>query len=523
MRIIIADDEYYARKAILKMIKEWDSYVQVVADVENGKEVIELMKTSSVDVVLTDIRMPNIDGLELCRYINENYPSVIKVIISGYSDFQYAREAIISKAEEYLLKPIDERDFFSLLERLKTKVEKRIKMLEQEEKIQKEFKVIEQNNYLRKIFQGNIKLNCDIAELFRLKEKPNAFYLCILQTKDNIEIDMNNIVSELIKKNFDGAISTSGFNGFRNEFIIICFYFSEREKQEEKFYRNICIKLKFLTDKILQISGKVISAAVSNIHSEGYELAEAYREVKYALNYRLISGWGHVFEYKSLNKDSEFYSFNSYQEENSIIKNIECGKFKIVKDSIKELFENSLKNEAFTVDNLEIIFWRILAIFKQMLLQKNKIELRNILQYSMDNISIHNFSTIDDITIYLNDYVDAIANSWEKHNNKNDEAIVTEIKKYINKYYYCEISLNELSLCKYFYHPSYLSKLFKHITGLSFSRYLLKVRMENAKELVDKGNFKIYEVSNMVGYNSTSYFVKIFKQYYGITPGERKK
>lgn len=115
IRLIIAEDEPVQRDALLKLVKQWSPDAVIVGEVENGEEVLTLMASSRVDLVITDIKMPQTDGIELARLIKKYYPSTAIVIVSGYSEFQLAQKAIQYGVGRYILKPIKKRDLWEAL------------------------------------------------------------------------------------------------------------------------------------------------------------------------------------------------------------------------------------------------------------------------------------------------------------------------------------------------------------------------------------------------------------------------
>ena len=121
-RIILVDDEEEVRKSIIKKIDWKDAGFQVVGDAENGQEAMEVVEALEPDVVLTDVRMPYMDGLTLAEWVRQNYPSIKIIIFSGYDDFEYARQAIVVGVDQYLLKPITRATLRNVLLELKEKI-----------------------------------------------------------------------------------------------------------------------------------------------------------------------------------------------------------------------------------------------------------------------------------------------------------------------------------------------------------------------------------------------------------------
>ena len=123
-RILLADDEPYLRKSVIRRIDELDAGFTVAAEASDGAEAFEILRTESIQVVITDIRMPVMDGLELARRIRETYPDVVVIILTGYADFSYAQEALRQGATDYLLKPIDTDDLEAALSRIRLILER---------------------------------------------------------------------------------------------------------------------------------------------------------------------------------------------------------------------------------------------------------------------------------------------------------------------------------------------------------------------------------------------------------------
>ena len=117
-KILVADDEYYARKALVMMLEKSELPISVNGDFEDGEEVIEFLQENEADIIITDIRMPNTDGLELAKYVQEHMPKCSVVIETGYEDFQYARNALRYQVKDYLTKPINESELLKSIKNI---------------------------------------------------------------------------------------------------------------------------------------------------------------------------------------------------------------------------------------------------------------------------------------------------------------------------------------------------------------------------------------------------------------------
>ncbi|MCR5108821.1 MAG: response regulator [Lachnospiraceae bacterium] len=165
--VLLADDEYMIRQSLSRRIRETDDSFRVVAECAEGRSAFETVEKGNIQVVFTDIRMPEVDGLKLAKLIHENHPDVLTVILTGYADFQYAQEAIRQEVFDYLLKPVSDDDLAAVLEKLSLKLQQKY-ILPDEEGIKGksiEEIALQTENYLKEHFREEIDLG-KLAEDF---------------------------------------------------------------------------------------------------------------------------------------------------------------------------------------------------------------------------------------------------------------------------------------------------------------------------------------------------------------------
>ena len=130
--VLLADDEYMLRQSLSRRISEADDSFRIAVECGEGRSAFEALKDGNIHVVFTDIRMPEIDGLELAKMIHENYPEILTVILTGYADFKYAQEAIRQEVFDYLLKPVSDEDLGAVLGKLSIKLRQKYELPDEE-------------------------------------------------------------------------------------------------------------------------------------------------------------------------------------------------------------------------------------------------------------------------------------------------------------------------------------------------------------------------------------------------------
>lgn len=194
IRLLVVEDELIVRNGLINSIDWADHNVEIISAAANGIEAMRLIEENAPDVVLTDIRMPGMDGLELTRWIRERYPDIYVIILTGYSEFEYAQYALKLEVIDYLLKPVDEEALFDILGKIEIKMEKKkqngqehapVLVNRQCRKIIEEIKRYIENNYMNDI---NLK---SVSKKFYM----NASYMCRLFSN---EVEMS--FSEYLNK-----------------------------------------------------------------------------------------------------------------------------------------------------------------------------------------------------------------------------------------------------------------------------------------------------------------------------------
>ena len=277
-KILVADDEYYARKALVMMLEKSELPISVNGDFEDGEEVIEYLRENEADIIITDIRMPNIDGLELAKYVQEHMPKCSVVIETGYEDFQYARNALRYQVKDYLTKPINEAELIKSIKDILVEKTKSDNL----ENINKLKGIVENLDFAQLIQNKHLFDELIPAALWK---DPSWFFMI----KGEVSPSGYQQIEKYLKNKRTAATVQSWY--FKNKGECILLFFC-RQKMDFR----ACIGE---ADLLLLKNSMDHNSwfGISGIHRERAEIERAYRECIYAINNRILIN-EHLFFWK---------------------------------------------------------------------------------------------------------------------------------------------------------------------------------------------------------------------------------
>lgn len=501
MKVIIAEDEYYAKKMFVKLLTSINMDITVCLEAETGKQAADYLAAGDADLVITDIRMPEMDGLSLAKYAEENCPATDVIIVSGYSDFNYAREAMKYGVRYYLTKPVKPEELEKAIWDITKAREEKKRLLEK----QVDRRLLQES--LQYVNISGLLANRALMDTFRdlcggqLKER--SYQMFLFQGKQRMSREEAKKLSEFLETSSDyGNIQVFYFQQ-PDEMIAMKF-----DNQEELPDQRLIRRLK----QALSQWDVEITCGISRVYKEEEQLGDAYRDCVYAINGRLLDEKTRVFEYEP---ELTMEQILTQQEELAIYESVIKGSCPQAESALRQFFEKCEK-ASWNVYSLYSGIMQIFSVISRAYCSREASseseEVNRYLLFSFKS-DLYQFRTRQELERYMFKILENTCGSQEEKGS-----IIEEIKNYVSLNFRYEISLNELAAHKYFMNSSYLSRLFKSETGMNFSKYLINCRMERAKELLKNTVFKINEIAGYVGYNDTSYFIHTFKRLYQMTP-----
>lgn len=523
-RILIVDDEPVVRKKIKSSVNWNELGLEMVAEASDGMEALSQIMENEPDIILLDISMPGMDGLEFAAIVKKKFPQVRIVIITGCDDFEYAREALRLGVDNYILKPTTKEDIRKIVLNQISQIEQARKecakpALPNEKKLK-----ADALNYVLKNGKLAQQQLADFLSLQKWGKAANVYYALIRDFVEDVEFwkgEHTVALAQFALFNITEEITEQVPNGFAflNYKDEISLVLNCNRTEAEALLGKI-------RESVMDFLGIPVEFAVSNV-GKLEELSRLGDQAHTALEYSFVLSEREILFYSDVEQKRQ-KNFNYPEELETAILN--------------KLFATGLDE---TLKMIDDFFGRIAqaapnaSSCKRMLLRlclkianitdtvavvsrtENSFT-QNIAGEFDPLVQMDRFESLREVQKWLKDYY-AGAYEYLMIVKTNSGRQHLKIEEYIRKNY-GDSSLN-LKKCgeELFLSPNYISSILKKETGKTFVEYLNEVRLTQAKKLLREPESKIYEVSSMVGFTHPTYFSSVFKKATGLSPTEFKE
>ena len=542
LKTFLVEDEVVIREMIKKMIP-WEQYgFELAGEAADGEMALPLILKSKPDLLITDIKMPFMDGLTLCRLVKKELPDIRIVILSGYDDFNYAKQAISIGVEDYLLKPITKNAFIERLKEIHNRYEHEKTQREYYEKFRLEMQEYEKNAS-RDFFETLVRADSDLAELYRRADKLNLdivaeAYNILIFTPDT---SVGYYYSYVECSDWEAEVQDKINTYFLNHPVAILFrhqvfsYAILVKGQKDTIEKNTeeCVKaIQDIMDQTERRTDWFI--AVGKSADRLSMLGHSYRTAVRANSFRYLYD-GHILDYQSLEAQKENPS-DSRREDSVQLRNVNInalnpailqkflssGLAEEVDDFIRDYFNaigqepmGSLVFRNYVVLNVR---FSVLSFLKKLGCDDSEIS-----GQEMENIMDETGKTIEAAVAYCGKILKkAIALRDENAGDQNRSVLKLAVDFIDHNYMDEEISLNKAAHVANV-SANHFSALFSQNMGQTFTEYLTDLRMSKAKELLRCTAMRSSEIAGEVGYKDAHYFSYLFKKTQGMTPSEYRK
>ncbi|MBU3145774.1 response regulator [Clostridium sp. CF012] len=531
-KLILVDDEEEVRKGIIQKIN-WQQYgFELVGEAENGREALELSEKFTPDVVITDIKMPFMDGLQLSEELRKRYPTIKIIILTGFDKFEYAQKAVNLNVVEYALKPVSAKEFIEVLLRVKAQIDEEMLRKKDMEAMNEYF--VKSLPILKEKFLTYLitsKLNKDEIEEkcknYNINLNGNRFVVAAINIDRKIiykdkKIDNSNEV-DLIKFAVINIIEEILFERDRgivfihNDLIVIISPYLEEDRGY--IFNSIQATLEEIKQNIEKYLKLTITIGLGTITSDVSNIYDSYQNAILALDYRFIMGNNRIIWIEDIEpSSSEKIVFDEIME-HDLRSSIKVGTESEIIQTIDGLFYQLLDVKA-PFKHFQIYLLEILTTIIKTAESLN-VDLTYIFgeNYNLF-VELYEFNDLNQVKSWFEYISIKIMNYITKDRQDSCTLLVEKTKAYINKHY-SDSSITINSLCNYLYiSPTYFSFIFKKETKMTFINYLTQIRMDASKELIKATKLKSFEIAYKVGYAEPNYFSYCFKKHFGISPSE---
>ncbi len=524
--VLLVDDEEEVFQVIMKKL-DWESMgFSIAGYARNGVEALEMAEELQPDVVMTDIKMPYMDGLTLCKKLKELYQKVKVIIFSGFDEFEYAKEAIKIEAEEYILKPINSNELREVFERIKGNLDKELDEKRNIDKLRKyymESLPVLQENFYTSLIEGRIPESQIDKYLtnYRIELTGPYYVVTVLHISttnpENVPIDPF-LLTVSVKKLAEEQLT-------------------EKWKCKTVTYLGDILVIAQLSDvddmphftddmdKFCKMAKRVckayVTAGIGHVCSQLSQLSLSYQGAKSATSYRVLYGNTRAINIAEMDPQE---SVEEHWEENyikQILKKIKMGEQLPLEEAITD-FTARLAKTKMSLQNYRILMMELIAeIFR--FGSNNQVNMDEIFGGNRDvyNQALQLEST-DALTEWLKNNCIKMQKQILSERQDTTKSFVTRAIEYVKENY----SNQELSIetiCGYLnVSAAYFSTVFKKETGKTFINYLTDYRMEQAVNLLLTENEKTYIIAEKVGYSDPNYFSYAFKKQFGMSPSKYK-
>lgn len=504
-KVMLVDDEKFILEGVSKII-DWGSMgAEIVHLANNGQDALEKYKAQSVDIIVTDISMPKLNGIELIRSIKEISDATKFIILSGYDDFSFAKEAISLGIENYILKPINEVELESTIKNVieKIRLEKKTFIFEKQN-----IETLKNNIYSRLLINNINKSELEERGFMLNLSLDKAFYhsaIIRISEEDNTE------ENRTILLDYIGDICAEGqgdifVDNKRNMVFLKGWAYEVDQEVVMEYYEELLKNLKNKLGMKVFIS---LGAMVKGYNNIG----KSFEEAEGLSKYLLVNGYNNIITKDSIDLKLER---NKISVDLINLRKLIIEKKKPqVREEIINIFTDIRNNSPEEIYDLSI---KIIVMIDE---TGEEFKIWSMKEYSTLRtmiIRVCNEETLEGLREHLIKEAQELIDKLNSSNCKYTP-VVQQIITYINENSAQDMNLKTLAQ-KFNMNTSYLGQMFSNEVGMSFAVYLNKCKNEKAKDLLLNTSMKINDISKIVGYSDASYFYRKFKKYYGVCPAD---
>ncbi|MEK3914742.1 response regulator [Paenibacillus sp. FSL H7-0331] len=536
--LLIVDDEKFVVDNLASTYPWEDLGITAIHTAHSAHEALQIIQFENIHIVITDIRMPGISGLELIDQIHKLSSKTKCILLSGHSDFSYAQHAVSSRAVAYLLKPVKEEELIQTVQTAIDQIETEWKEVTSHQRTL--YTLSEHLPQLRSallndLLQGKyippLMLNKKLT-MFNLPDQRDQLFAMMFvrmeqgfsnyddYSRSLLEFGIVNISEEIFAEKFQLWQCKDIYDYL--VFVITpkdSGFLSGSEMNEQKA-RKILEKLSLqLQDSVTQFLKGSVSVLISDWGSYPDQIYPFYQNSISIIRRHPENLHGFFISSKHVVPPAEFQPLRNLYEPPMLIHLLEAGRFSAVEDKFMSIIDELRTKKGYTYEYMQETALMLGSAVLQTL-HKQGLLLEQFADIGILKATDHEtLASIDSLEKWGTTMIDSLREHAVKETKGSHHTIIQKVQEFVHAHLDQDVSLQSLADHVYL-HPAYLSKIFKLETGEGMSDYIYRLRMEKASHLLSETNEKIHEISRKSGYVNPSHFSRVFKKYFNMTPDE---
>ncbi len=512
--VIIVDDELFVRKGLRGLIDWSGNGYAVIDEADNGDDALDIIRKERPDLVITDIRMPGMDGIELIQAASELAPDTEFVIISGYNDFRYAQQAMRFGVMDYVLKPIDEEDIIQALSKLRIK-------LTDKKKRQEASRLEGGEKQIEALIRGELKEE-GLRDWARpwLAAGASSYSYALVEMNvappwSREEMMPKKVQKEKIREAIRAeapAFGTPVIYEHRKSygFVVPDLYGKENQKDLRHFLQGVLGRIQ---------NGDGVEPRIYAGHSVPSleQLQASYGSAKETVAYKFLKPEDQVLLHADIAGTSLHYKYLSHEAQRKLTEAMERNDKEAIRGAIGSIIDE-FQRERFSPEAIKTAIVQCVLETGRLIreLQGDEKELRHmevVISWHDHNITLNQLrAMLEAFSIEAAEMIGGLTRS-------SALGVISKVKQYMDEHFHENINLKSIS-AQFYMNAAYLGQLFKKTYDVYFNEYLLQLRIEEAKRLLRQSDLRVYEIASRVGFNKPDYFVTQFEKLENMPPTE---
>jgi len=531
-KAIIVDDEAVVRNGLKNTIDWKEHGFELIGDYANGREAWEAIEQHRPELVISDISMPFMDGLELAGLISAQYPYIKIIILTGFDEFEYAQQAIRLKVSDFILKPITAQEIRALLDRVKAEMDEETKRREDLSRLTSQLNQslpLLKERFLERLVAVGLG-RAEIAERFAYFGIPPISPLYLVMVVDIDDFGDRELLSyehdaeflrfaafDIFKETLEG--DTALFFRTREERLVAIVSGQDNESLLYEQVFSLAEQVRYHIEKYLKFTVTIgIGRACANVE----QLPLSYKSALSVLDYRFLQGKNRVLSILDMEGKSTSPLPPNLDWDRKLASAVKTGSiqdaYQLIENGVTELKQSLAPIEACFLQMQKVVL-SLMNSIQELVVHDQEASFDR----QMKLMDVYKFKTLDEVEAWLKEVVHSVISMIADNRSHLTNMQIHRAVEYIETNYANEkMSLQDL--CRYvLMSTSYFSLVFKQHTGETFIEYLTGVRIGKAKELLHNTTLKFYEIAEQVGYKDPNYFSILFKKHTGMTPKDYRE